>query len=74
MGFPFIAYYGAVTKNKTLLTEAYKQCNLYRTALRISNGPKGPLWAHIRNNNGAYPDKGLWSTGLSIFITNNDVC
>lgn len=38
MGFPSNAYCGASTKNKTLLTEAYKQCKLYRTALHLSSG------------------------------------
>lgn len=62
MGFPFISAYGAVTSNVSLLNEGYIQCDLYRNAL-IHPGPTGPLWAHIRNNNGTYVDEGLWATG-----------
>jgi len=65
MGFPFIAYYGAVTKNQTLLMEAYTQCKLYRDALLLTGGPTGPLWAHIRNDSGAFVDEGIWATGGS---------
>ncbi|KAI6044736.1 hypothetical protein EDC04DRAFT_2889417 [Pisolithus marmoratus] len=38
MGFPFIAYYGAVKNNGTLLQIAYDQCRLYRDALLV-DGP-----------------------------------
>ncbi|GJJ15870.1 hypothetical protein Clacol_010148 [Clathrus columnatus] len=62
VGFPFIAAYGAVASNLTVLNEAYIQCELYRNAL-IHSGPTGPLWAHIRNDNGTYADEGLWATG-----------
>lgn len=64
MGFPFIAAYGAISSNLSLLNEAYIQCNLYRNAL-IHPGPTGPLWAHIRDDNGTYADEGLWASGLS---------
>ena len=67
MGFPFMAAFGAVTSNQTLLEEAYTQCKLYRNAL-IQPGPTGPLWAHIANDNGTFVDPGLWATGLSILI------
>lgn len=62
MGFPFIAYYGAVTGNRELLAEAYNQCKLYRDALLVQ-GPTGPLWAHIRNDSGEFVDPGIWGTG-----------
>ncbi|KAF8479941.1 hypothetical protein JB92DRAFT_3042197 [Gautieria morchelliformis] len=62
MGFPFIAAYGAVTSNQTLLMEAYTQCKLYRNAL-LQPGPTGPLWAHIAFDNGTFSDPGLWATG-----------
>jgi len=62
MGFPFIAAYGAVTSNQTLLTEAYTQCKLYRNAL-LQPGPTGNIWAHIANDNGTFADPGLWATG-----------
>ncbi|KAG6334806.1 hypothetical protein ID866_4278 [Astraeus odoratus] len=63
MGFPFIAYVGAVTKNGTLLQIAYDQCRLYRDALLI-DGPTGKLWAHIYNDSdNSWVDKGIWGTG-----------
>ncbi|WWC72204.1 uncharacterized protein I206_106164 [Kwoniella pini CBS 10737] len=55
---PFLAYYGALRNNQTLLQEAYRQCSLYRDGLRQSNG----LWAHILLGNGTY-DPNLWITG-----------
>ncbi|KAG9073561.1 hypothetical protein FS749_014994 [Ceratobasidium sp. UAMH 11750] len=61
MGFPFIAAYGAVTRNQTLLQVAYDQCRLYRDALRI---PGPGIWAHIYNDDKqSFDDKGLWATG-----------
>ncbi|KIJ36672.1 hypothetical protein M422DRAFT_61143 [Sphaerobolus stellatus SS14] len=63
MGFPFIAYYGAMTNNQSLLMQAYTQCQLYRNALLMSNGPTGPLWAHIRDDSGSFIDQGLWASG-----------
>ena len=64
MGFPFIAMYGAVTKNQTLLQIAYDQCRLYRDALLV-DGPTGKLWAHIYDDEaGMFIDNGTWATGL----------
>ena len=64
MGPPFLAYVGAVTKNKELLQEAYDNCRLYRNALLI-DGPYGKLWVHIYSeDDGSFSDKGLWATGL----------
>ncbi|KZT60763.1 hypothetical protein CALCODRAFT_522895 [Calocera cornea HHB12733] len=54
---PFIAYYGAVTQNQTLLALAYQQISLYRDALRDSSG----LWRHIAMGSGT--DDGHWATG-----------
>ncbi|KIM65856.1 hypothetical protein SCLCIDRAFT_1211856 [Scleroderma citrinum Foug A] len=63
MGFPFIAYYGAVKNNGTLLQIAYDQCRLYRDALLI-DGPTGKLWAHIYDDdNSTWIDEGIWATG-----------
>ncbi|KLO09955.1 Six-hairpin glycosidase [Schizopora paradoxa] len=63
MGFPFIAMYGAVSQNQTLLQIAYDQCRLYRNALLV-NTPNGNLWAHIFNDDtGQFDDAGTWATG-----------
>ncbi|GAA5994052.1 hypothetical protein JCM5350_004660 [Sporobolomyces pararoseus] len=55
---PFLAYYGALTKNTSLLDAAYDQCRLYRQYLLA---PNIGLWRHIAL--GDSPDPGLWSTG-----------
>ncbi|KAJ7632632.1 Six-hairpin glycosidase [Roridomyces roridus] len=60
---PFLAYYGALTQNTTLINEAYNQINLYRNHLRDS---KTSLWTHIalgNNTNDTPNDPGHWSTG-----------
>ncbi|KAG2123805.1 Six-hairpin glycosidase-like protein [Suillus clintonianus] len=63
MGFPFIAYFGAVTNNATLLQIAYDQCRLYRDAL-ILDGPTGKLWGHIYSDDTKeWIDEGIWGTG-----------
>lgn len=63
MGPPFLAYYGALKKNQSLLQLAYDNCRLYREALLI-DGPTGPLWAHIYDDDHkSWIDKGLWGTG-----------
>lgn len=63
MGPPFLAYYGAVTKNQSLLQLAYDNCRLYREALLI-NTTYGPLWAHIYDDdNQKWIDEGIWGTG-----------
>ena len=59
---PFLAYYGVITENKTLLEEAYNQCSLYRDHLRDKDA--GNLWKHIVE--GSYSDEGHWSTGACI--------
>lgn len=63
MGPPFIAYYGAVTSNQTLLQLAYDNCRLYRSALRVK-GPYGYAWGHIYDDDTkTWSDKGIWGTG-----------
>lgn len=54
---PFLAYYGVVTQNKTLVQEAVNQISLYRNNLRDGSG----LWKHITL--GTSIDDGHWSTG-----------
>ncbi|KAG8960147.1 hypothetical protein FRC03_007012 [Tulasnella sp. 419] len=63
---PFLAYYGAVTSNKTLIAESVRQIELYRDALRSGeSGPEENLWKHIvmKAPNG-FNDLGYWSTGM----------
>ncbi|GAA5912049.1 uncharacterized protein JCM6883_007091 [Sporobolomyces salmoneus] len=55
---PFLAYYGVMTKNTSLIDEAYTQSRLYRQYLLA---PSIGLWRHIAL--GSSPDPGLWSTG-----------
>lgn len=55
---PFLAYYGVVNSNTSLIQEAYRQCELYRQYLRT---PETGLWRHILW--GPHPDPGLWATG-----------
>jgi rhamnogalacturonyl hydrolase YesR len=57
---PFLAYYGVITRNLTLLTDAYDQIRLYRFYLRDPSANN--LWKHIvLGTNGR--DPGHWSTG-----------
>ncbi|KAJ6630814.1 Six-hairpin glycosidase-like protein [Mycena sp. CBHHK59/15] len=61
---PFLAYYGMITSNTTLITEAYNQIKLYRNYLRDTNAKN--LWKHIvlSNDTSDSPtDEGHWSTG-----------
>ncbi|WVQ84742.1 hypothetical protein IAT38_006899 [Cryptococcus sp. DSM 104549] len=55
---PFLAYYGALHNNQTLLQLAYEQCNAYRNTLRQSSG----LWYHIVGGTGT-SDPHEWATG-----------
>jgi len=55
---PFLAYYGVVTGNETLLLEAYTQISLYRNYLRDE---KSNLWKHVLFGSGQ--DLGHWATG-----------
>ncbi|GHJ83778.1 hypothetical protein NliqN6_0180 [Naganishia liquefaciens] len=56
---PFLAYYGYMHSNQSLLQEAYNQCSLYRAGLQ---DPSTKLWRHIMEGTGA-SDPGLWATG-----------
>ncbi|KAJ7774595.1 Six-hairpin glycosidase-like protein [Mycena maculata] len=61
---PFLAYYGVLTGNTTLITEAYNQISLYRKYLRDTSANN--LWKHIvlGNDTSDTPnDSGHWSTG-----------
>jgi len=57
---PFLAYYGVITGNRTLLVDAYNQIQLYRSYLRDPNANN--LWRHIVLG-GNTTDPGHWSTG-----------
>jgi len=61
---PFLAYYGAVTSNASLISTAYTQISLYRSYLLDTNVS---LWRHIyvpeSSSAGAITDTGHWSTG-----------
>ncbi|KAI0660119.1 Six-hairpin glycosidase-like protein [Cubamyces menziesii] len=56
---PFLAYYGVLTHNETLLQMAYDQCRLYRQYLVDDDA--GGMWKHIVL--GKNTDSGHWSTG-----------
>ncbi|KZO90365.1 Six-hairpin glycosidase [Calocera viscosa TUFC12733] len=61
MGFPYIAYYGSVTRNQTLLQTAYEQCMLYREALFE---PEYGMWGHIYSEDTqSWSDEGIWASG-----------
>ena len=59
---PFLAYYGVLTHNETLLQMAYDQCRLYRQYLVDDDA--GGMWKHIVL--GKNTDSGHWSTGAFI--------
>ncbi|KAL1410843.1 hypothetical protein Q8F55_001786 [Vanrija albida] len=56
---PFLAYYGALYNNKTLLDAAYNQIATYRAVLRNESLN---LWQHIALGKEAH-DPGYWATG-----------
>lgn len=56
---PYLAYYGAMRENQSLVEEAHTQCMLYRSVLRQNGG----LWAHILMGDQDTQDAGLWATG-----------
>ncbi|ORY31626.1 hypothetical protein BCR39DRAFT_525995 [Naematelia encephala] len=65
---PFLAYYGALHNNQSLLQEAYTQCSLYRGQLRQSSG----LWNHIEGgttNNGGSHDPNPCGGMLRVLAT-----
>ncbi|KAG9006318.1 hypothetical protein FRB93_008807 [Tulasnella sp. JGI-2019a] len=59
---PFLAYYGAVTGNTTLMREAHHQISLYRAVLF---SPNASVWTHIYSPASAnyFNDTYIWSTG-----------
>ncbi|KAG0694705.1 Six-hairpin glycosidase-like protein [Suillus ampliporus] len=57
---PFLAYYGVLTQNQTLLNESYTQISLYRKYLRDTAANN--LWKHIQLGQTGNDD-GHWSTG-----------
>ncbi|KLO09691.1 hypothetical protein SCHPADRAFT_833725 [Schizopora paradoxa] len=56
---PFLAYYGVMNANSSMVEEAYTQIKLYRNYLRDTNASN--LWRHVVMGNGT--DPGHWSTG-----------
>jgi hypothetical protein len=61
---PFLAYYGVLTSNRSLVLEAYNQLSLYRNYLL---DPSTGLWHHVALS-GQGDDPGLWSTGAFVFF------
>ncbi|KIM78044.1 hypothetical protein PILCRDRAFT_824760 [Piloderma croceum F 1598] len=57
---PYLAYYGVIFQNATILFQAYNQIRLYRSYLLDSSANN--LWRHILLGAGA-EDQGHWSTG-----------
>lgn len=60
---PFLAYYGVLTQNQTILSEAYTQISLYRKYLL--DAAAGNLWKHIQLGQTGNDD-GHWSTGARV--------
>ncbi|KAJ2914327.1 hypothetical protein MD484_g6070, partial [Candolleomyces efflorescens] len=56
---PFLAYYGVITDNRTVVQQAYDQIKLYRDQLYDSNAG---VWRHIAGGS-RDPDPGYWATG-----------
>ena len=55
---PFLAYYGVMSQNTSLLEEAFNQLKLYRTYL-ASDSSKALRHVVL----GDWQDNGLWATG-----------
>ncbi|GAB1518738.1 hypothetical protein RhiTH_001803 [Rhizoctonia solani] len=56
---PFLAYYGALHNNASMMTEAFHQVQTYRNTLKVDRYTG--LWRHIQL--GENVDVGHWSTG-----------
>ncbi|BEJ15350.1 hypothetical protein CspHIS471_0411170 [Cutaneotrichosporon sp. HIS471] len=56
---PFLAYFGAITNNQTLLQAAFDQISTYRQGLQ---DPETKLWRHMSVGSEA-EDPNLWATG-----------
>ncbi|WFD25555.1 hypothetical protein MNAN1_000515 [Malassezia nana] len=68
MGPPFMALYGILSNNQSLVRMAYEQLQLQRAALRIAEGPSQGLWRHIvqfqgKNKTARPVDERPWLTG-----------
>lgn len=59
---PFLAFYGVLTNNQTMVSQGYEQIKLYRQYLQDTSA--GGLWKHVLM--GAWQDEGHWSTGTSL--------
>ena len=59
---PFLAYYGVIAQNRTLLEESYTQIKLYRSYLR---DPTVNIWKHVLLGTSGNDD-GYWSTGDNV--------
>lgn len=57
---PFLAYYGALQRDQTLLQAAYDQIRVYRDAL-CPHPDATKLWQHVVL--GSWADPGHWATG-----------
>ena len=57
---PFLAYYGVMTRNRTLVVESYNQIQLYRNYLR--DDEEG-MWRHVLLGLSGN-DEGFWTTGV----------
>jgi rhamnogalacturonyl hydrolase YesR len=57
---PFLAYYGVLNSNESMIDEAYNQCKLYRQYLKDDDA--NGLWMHIVEGQ-QFSDRGHWSTG-----------
>jgi len=69
---PFLAYYGVMTENRTLLLEAYNQITLYRKYLCDTSADN--RWKHVLLGvevDGPSNDEGHWTTGMCFprFVT-----
>jgi len=56
---PFLAYYGVLTGNTTLISEAHNQIRLYRKYLKEEDSG---LWMHVVMGSD-FEDRGHWTTG-----------
>ncbi|PPQ94912.1 hypothetical protein CVT25_004397 [Psilocybe cyanescens] len=59
MAPPFLAYYGVLNRNRTLIAEAYNQIKLYRGHLRDDSTG---MWKHVLLG-ADFNDPGFWCTG-----------
>lgn len=62
---PFLAYYGVLSANQTLVSESYHQILLYRKHLFDESTS---LWRHVSGTSSTdiQNDMGHWATGESL--------